>query len=513
MPDIDLDGTEYKCLPSGLHSVEEDLVYFVHGNCAGVSAFVREEADESHRNADFVAVGGLVPLSYGRLGKSWLHAAELRRLAKEIVRNGDDKRALELYWKQHGQAGHDDVESASPSMTRSLSPADSRRKRKRARSDTPAPFSSDGGIPPDHPALAVNDLLDSFGPLIFPLYRAALLRRRILLLGAAPVQQRCKFVYLLSILSGIPEELHDVIQPTSVDLLRIQTLFNVGIHDIPFLSDSKRKERWLACTTDDILGEKKDLYDLLVTFPNLTLQMNDSKRRPTLRTSDGHIIKATQRDLRRYGLLRAELDRLQSVSTRYRDDPGTTGHTDDEEATSLMRASTVNLLQEVKRGEANETEVVEPVSWTAMAYNGFMWWASAGEMEAWENEETKTDRQLLNDLPEMDALLPQPGDNNDHDNSPLPIQAFATLVAAYFHRLSAQIVQPLADLVEEADDETDEGIADLAITVSSDDVRAMGLDSWSSADLAFVTRMMEVYFGREATVDLGGTRICGVQIC
>jgi hypothetical protein len=91
--------------------------------------------------------------------------------------------------------------------------------------------------------------------------------------------------------------------------------------------------------------------------------------------------------------------------------------------------------------------------------------------------------------------------------------ATATIVTAYFHRLTAQIIQPLADVVEDADDDTEEGIADSAIAVSSDDIRAMGLDTWSTTDREFVKGAMELYFRREAVLEQNGMRICGVKIC
>jgi hypothetical protein len=78
---VKLDGVvEFKSLPSGLHNCESDLVYFVHEQYAGISAFANRPAHESERNAHFAAVGLLVPLTYGRLGRSWLHAHQLRRL-------------------------------------------------------------------------------------------------------------------------------------------------------------------------------------------------------------------------------------------------------------------------------------------------------------------------------------------------------------------------------------------------------------------------------------------------
>lgn len=83
LPGIELDGVvEYRSLPSGLHTVEEDLIYFTHDNYAGLSAFVNAPADKSSRNARMIAVGIMVPLSYGRLGRSWKHAESLKDLAR-----------------------------------------------------------------------------------------------------------------------------------------------------------------------------------------------------------------------------------------------------------------------------------------------------------------------------------------------------------------------------------------------------------------------------------------------
>jgi hypothetical protein len=80
---IELEGVvEYKSLPSGLHTVKEDLIYFVHGDYAGLSAFVNAPAAEEARNARMIAVGILVPLSYGRLGRSWKHAEKLKEMAR-----------------------------------------------------------------------------------------------------------------------------------------------------------------------------------------------------------------------------------------------------------------------------------------------------------------------------------------------------------------------------------------------------------------------------------------------
>lgn len=81
---IELEGlVEYKSLPSGLHMVSDDLIYFVHDSeHAGLSAFVNEPTEEEElRNARMLAVGILVPLSYGRLGRAWRHAENLKDMA------------------------------------------------------------------------------------------------------------------------------------------------------------------------------------------------------------------------------------------------------------------------------------------------------------------------------------------------------------------------------------------------------------------------------------------------
>lgn len=78
---------EYKSLPSGLHTVSDDLIYFVHEGHAGLSAFINAPVDDSEtRNARMLAVGVLVPLSYGRLGRAWKHAENLKDLASYVTR-------------------------------------------------------------------------------------------------------------------------------------------------------------------------------------------------------------------------------------------------------------------------------------------------------------------------------------------------------------------------------------------------------------------------------------------
>lgn len=52
---------------------------------AGISAFVNRSAAHWDRNSLMLAVGALVPLESGRLGKSWKHAESLKELAESVL--------------------------------------------------------------------------------------------------------------------------------------------------------------------------------------------------------------------------------------------------------------------------------------------------------------------------------------------------------------------------------------------------------------------------------------------
>ena len=243
---LELEGTvEYKSLPSGLHTVEEDLIYFVHEDgYAGLSAFVNSRTEEEEtRHARMIAVGVLVPLSYGRLGRAWRHAEALMDMAKcvrrlllplppplpfllyprspgttvlcrvlradetsigrKLVADKKQDKILDDYWAEHSKTDakdnkkHQSLESplSSPSVSfQSLrSGANKGHSRKRSASDGAALIPPGHRLSPFHPAWSLTSLLDTFGPLIFPIHRAALLRKRILISTQAPVHEICNF--------------------------------------------------------------------------------------------------------------------------------------------------------------------------------------------------------------------------------------------------------------------------------------------------------------------------------
>lgn len=204
VPGLELEGTvEYKSLPSGLHTVSDDLIYFVHdGGHAGLSAFVNTPTDEEEtRHARMIAVGVLVPLSYGRLGRAWRHAEGLKDIAAKLAADRKQSQLLEDYWEKNGMRGTTALQPLKDTPLESplLSIKPSRlglgkgHARTRSASDGTALIPPGHRLSPFHPAWSLTSLLDTFGPLIFPIHRAALLRKRILISCHAPVHEICNF--------------------------------------------------------------------------------------------------------------------------------------------------------------------------------------------------------------------------------------------------------------------------------------------------------------------------------
>jgi hypothetical protein len=292
----------------------------------------------------------------------------------------------------------------------------------------------------------------------------------------------------------------------------------VGVFDITRLETCE--DGWIACTTDDILGEKKKLYDLLVEMPPPNAAPEHTW--PKLRTSGGELVKATQRDLRRYTSFRKELRRIErgaSASRRYRDEASESADGSQEDDVLLIRPEKYLHDDDSDALQAAEAEAVQAESWSAAAYKSFMWWASAGEMDAWEADEALVDHALLEDLPDLDNITGSENGADDGDNAEDELdltqsaQKVATILVAYFHRVTGAILQTLVDNIEHADDDTEEGYEEDAIEVSNDDVRRMGLDPWDIGNRQFVQDVIRLYFQREASIEDNGVNMCGMRLC
>jgi hypothetical protein len=401
----------------------------------------------------------------------------------------------------------------------------------------------------------LSALIDFFGPLIFPLYKAALLRKRILIMHEAPVELACNFVYNISILSNIPSSVTELI-PLEPLPTRLQPLFSVGIHDIDELSQKGRAKDdaddpgygWIACSTDDVLTIKTGIYDVLVNIPPAHTKQAKEKVWPEIKNPEGQEFKASQRDLRRYRTLRQSIKRqfpqvntASPVSGRIKQGRDTSQEYDDDEnenAALLTPRPTRDLFDDAS--STHDERLIEPMSWSALAYNSFMWWASAGEKRAGLEEEIEQDTSMFRDFntsysdsPATGGLrtsrrlsgnLMTPGGLLTDGAAVAPEMA----IIAFFHRLTANIFATLSKVVESTDNQEESEEVDtevdvipnngkdnsspLPVYVTSDDMVRMGLDVWSDADKKFIEDLVELYWGRKAEVQSGRVECCGVRI-
>ncbi|KAK9471793.1 uncharacterized protein V1510DRAFT_181031 [Dipodascopsis tothii] len=246
---VSLEGVEFRAMPSGLHRTRHDVVYFLQDGHAGVAVFQSvATGDARERYARTHSLGVLVPLgggAAGRLGRAWSHVAPLRTLLSTYTRTGDAD-ALARYFAAH---------SGRPRVAR------------------PVPARTEG-LDKHHPARALPLLLDTFGPLLFKLWKAALARERILIVGTAAIEDGCSFAYNLSLLANVPQSIAELVP---VPVSRLRALFAVGVYDIDALAELAAQRTaapltapgWIAYTTDAILAAKTELFDVLVRLPEM----------------------------------------------------------------------------------------------------------------------------------------------------------------------------------------------------------------------------------------------------
>lgn len=291
---------------------------------------------------------------------------------------------------------------------------------------------------------------------------------------------------------------------------------------------------------------KSELFDVLVTLPpsyskdaaeKVYPKLNIKEDGPASQKSPQQItVKATQRDVRRYLNLRDGLRNLgrDAVSQSSNAD-------DDSDASSTFSSSSI----------------VEPLSWPRLAYTSFIWWASAGEkregLTEEEEEQVEQDTSLLASVDSLSNSAAGSLRRRSVQLDQLGNQPQEVALVAYFRRLTNLIFTTLSDAVarQDADDETETSYRDEPadeddetvlinrqstdddqtallsesqrrradrdddlepVTITSEDMAHMGLDAWSEADRVFVDQLLELWWGRKASVD--GTKItcCGIRI-
>lgn len=117
-------------------------------------------------------------------------------MCRALLLNPDDYGKLESWWEEH-QVADGEVDGASPEEPSHEESNGEDDGNVAAAGMSESTFLTVPGVhaelPPSHPILSIIDLLDLLGPLIFPIYRAALLRKRVLFIARPPLLPSCNF--------------------------------------------------------------------------------------------------------------------------------------------------------------------------------------------------------------------------------------------------------------------------------------------------------------------------------
>jgi len=115
-----------------------------------------------------------------------------------------------------------------------------------------------------HPAGCFSQFIRFFGPSIFVLWKLVMLRKRVLFFSPPPIGVVCYRVYCACCLGKITANVDNLISNASSifsNIEKVKPIFYVNVADIEFISQQKT---YIACTTERVFEDKKDLYDVYV---------------------------------------------------------------------------------------------------------------------------------------------------------------------------------------------------------------------------------------------------------
>ncbi|KAF8628176.1 hypothetical protein AX15_004057 [Amanita polypyramis BW_CC] len=282
--ELNLDHVEFSALPSGLHLMEQDVVYFSKDGQHGVCFFRRRRTtEEGHRGFRLTSLGIL--LAKSRRPRPWRHVTALKELAQTLYARGDrSSESLELL--------DEDLEPVRLFFE----------ERKVRREDLGGAGDWNGWShdldelkadpPVAVPTMHLSHLLRILGPSSMTLYKHVIGRRRILIFTLPPVEPACILCHVAADMCLESQVELSMPQPSFPDNPRrlkskagegISVLGMVTLSDLDRLdAESQTGQGWIACTTDALFLEKPQYYDLLI---DLTTSTPNKATRPTFYTS------------------------------------------------------------------------------------------------------------------------------------------------------------------------------------------------------------------------------------
>ncbi|KAH7925742.1 hypothetical protein BV22DRAFT_1194947 [Leucogyrophana mollusca] len=283
--DLDLNGVEFSTLPSGLHLVDQDVVYFTKESHSGVCVFRRRKTTEHGQRGFRLSSLGILLVKSAR-PRAWRHVAALRNLIDSIYSSLEQRSVLEPSegdWDPAREFFEDrkvrraDLGGAGDWHGWSLE------------LDNP-----DIGYSPSNPTPHLAHLLRILGPSALTVYKHVLGRRRILIYTLPPVEAACILCQVAADIcfeAQLDSSLHSAggeVDPAAWYRTRLKGKSKEGINVLGMVTlndldkmhhEGKSGRGWIACTTDAIFLEKPSYYDLVI---DLTTSTPSKASRPTL---------------------------------------------------------------------------------------------------------------------------------------------------------------------------------------------------------------------------------------
>ncbi|KAI8333072.1 hypothetical protein BC941DRAFT_435018 [Chlamydoabsidia padenii] len=497
--------------------------YFSRWNGFGVGVFEKQAIDHD-RGVSMQAIGVLVGHS-DRLDL-WQHlpflSSQMGKTTEDESDQNDTTNLLKDYFDkyhliehQQQQQPHQDLTPISP---RYLQPFESIPSALSyyVESSTTIATTIDSQHGQD-PFLSFTDMVFELGPTVFVLWKAVLMKQRILLMKSAPPMEKlCHFVYNGYLMDQWCQ--NRVASSLGISLLqdprkRLKPKFNIGINDIVDL-EKELDHSYIACTSDTIFDIKKDLYDVLIKLPPPSLINSVSS--PTIITNSIPPLQVNAADLARYQLLTHLFPPEQEYQHQL-------------------------LLQQQRQQQQS--------SLSFYLYEGILWWNGLKMMQkletgfdnclsscrggssplrqqtsqdGWKNKYHQqfenTSDGSIHALDETIGLL----DESVHDPSPsgggldaeeIDSRAILETAAArysneiahdsinhcllgFFHVLSTQLISTLQTIVLSSSDDGDDDGGVVTITIQ--DMLRLGLEPWE--DRSLVNQLGQMYFGKRIKV-------------
>lgn len=525
--EVALDGIEYKALLSGVHERSAATIYLTHESRGtlhyGMARFRRLNLNApggtDRQLVRMYSLGVLTqppavqwkPNEYASGGWEYLGAVDA---AVRAYAADENQVHLEQLWGAIGTQ-----RAAAPDLLQ---------------------VPGGGG----HPLLKTAAVLAAVGPLIFPIYKAALLRQLVLIFthpgggeaeageaeadeaneaeagvaghaaaaaqipgaeeagaqgaehiplqpqvqpphaeGTDPFALSGALAYLVALISVVPQDVR--FEPRDdIHLLSSQPLYTVGLHDI----DSgvfAHHPGFVASTSDDILKHQRHLYDVAVHMPGAPAQ-----ECRVYAGAPAHPVRATFND---YGKFRRVYRRL----------PDSDDHND---AASVHTAS---LLFSALRYGGDPPGAWEPAWWLRRATLPMSWREYIWLALAWFASAGTTDRRAGGDsarAPADDTA----GDDDAGARSPRLLVVRLTHVVGYFHKLTKKWFYLVEEIVAEALEERAPGAGKITLQLTHQDMTDMELDPYAHQDLTFVRQFVLLYWGLvvdEVEIGLGLQRV------